>query len=181
MGQCNFTIHGSKNWVPTFASWYPKLEWNRYFKVIFRISLLDADPPEVVTTNIPLVVAFAVAGITKISFDAVVDFTVALMPATFTVAPFKLIPVTVTVPTPRFVTFDWVNEMIFGAAAFVGVGEGAGSTVNDFESVPPAVVTTTFVTPAATVGTLNVTDVFVGEPRMLADVVLTFTVAESKL
>ena len=99
--------------------------------------------------NLAFADALTVAGIIKVSFVAELDFTLALIPFTLTVALVKLVPTTVTVPTPRLVLFDCANEVIFGA------GGGVTKTVNECDAVPPSVVTTTVVEPTAIVGTVN--------------------------
>ena len=106
-------------------------------------------PPEVVIVNFAFAEALTVAGMTKINFVAELDLTLALTPFTLPVALVKLVPTTVTVPTPRFVLFDCTNEVIFGA------GGGVTKTVNECDAVPPSVVTTTVVEPTATDGTVN--------------------------
>ena len=67
------------------------------------MAVLVADPPAVVTVNFPVVETVAVTGIVNTTDVVVVLLTVATTVPTFTVAPAKLVPVTVTVAVPRFV------------------------------------------------------------------------------
>ena len=132
-------------------------------------------PPELVIWIVAEAEAAAVAGIVKVSEvpDSLIDnpeLATVTVP-TFTVAPAKNSPVTVTVPTPRLVP---VCETFVTAGKFV-------NTFIDLLSEPPAVVSTSDCAPSGAVaGIVTVAEVAVAPADNVAATPPTVTVGLPK-